>query len=133
MPFNLNKTMLAGHLVKNPQTKDLGGKTVTHFSLAVNKRYKTKEGEFKDKVLFIDCEAWNRTGELIVQYLHKGSACYIEGELVMDTWDDKASGQKKSKIKVVADQVQFIPNANKANEGEPAASPATPTDDQPPF
>lgn len=108
MSINLNHVMLAGHLTRDPQIKALAnGSCVAAFSLAINRRFKGPEGDQKEEVTFVDCEAWRRTAELIGQYLVKGSACLVEGRLKLDSWQDK-EGQQRSRLKVVVESVQFI-------------------------
>jgi single-strand DNA-binding protein len=108
MSLNLNTVMLAGHLTRDPQLRSLPqDKTVVSFSLAINRRFKGADGEIKEDSTFVDCEAWGRTAELVGQYLQKGSGCYVEGRLKLDAWEDK-EGAKRSRLKVVADSVQFL-------------------------
>src|SRR5262245_25027236 len=99
MSLNVNSVTLAGHLTRDPEVRQVGEKSVANFSLAVNRRWKGQDGEMKDEVTFVDCEAWGRTGELVGQYLVKGSGCYLEGRLRLDSWQDK-DGQKRSRMKV---------------------------------
>jgi single-strand DNA-binding protein len=109
MALQLNRVMLAGNLTRDPEVRMIGGdRSVASFSLAINRRYKGQDGELKEEVTFVDCEAWGRTAELVGQYLVKGRACFIEGRLRLDSWDDKKDGTKRSKLKVVADNVQFL-------------------------
>jgi single-strand DNA-binding protein len=125
MSLNLNTVMLAGHLTRDPQLRSLANdKTVAAFSLAINRRFKGADGEIKEESTFVDCEAWGRTAELIGQYLAKGSACYVEGRLKLDAWEDKDGG-KRSRLKVVADSVQFMGKAKSkgGDAGEPAEVP----------
>jgi single-strand DNA-binding protein len=108
MSLNLNTVVLAGHLTRDPEMRPLAGdKVVANFGLAINRRFKSPDGEIKEESTFIDCEAWGRTAELIGQYLAKGSAAYVEGRLKLDNWQDK-EGQKKSRLKVVVENVQFL-------------------------
>src|SRR5476649_1856635 len=108
MSLNINRVMLAGNLTRDPQVRFFANeRAVANFGLAINHRYKTKEGEQKEDTTFVDIEAWGRTAELVGQYLTKGRACYVEGRLKLDSWDDK-DGQKRSKLKVVADTIQFL-------------------------
>ncbi len=147
MSLNLNTVMLAGHLTRDPQLRSLANdRTVVSFSLAINRRFKGADGEVKEDSTFVDCEAWGRTAELVGQYLAKGSACYIEGRLKLDSWEDKDGG-KRSRLKVVAENVQFLgkPKAKSGDavEAVPAAAsaagtasaplPASALLDQPPF
>jgi single-strand DNA-binding protein len=108
MALSLNRVQLAGHLTRDPQVRVVNDKnTVAAFSIAINRRYKTADGENKEEATFVECEAWGRTAELVGQYLVKGSACYLEGRLRLDTWQDK-DGQNRQRMKVVVEQVQFI-------------------------
>ena len=136
MPFNLNHVQLAGHLTRDPQVRVIANdRTVASFSLAINRRWKTPEGETKEDSTFIDCEAWGRQGELVGQYLTKGSPCYLEGRLRLDQWDDK-DGSKRSKLKVVVESVQFLGRAKEreggAQAGGVADAPADSPHDAPP-
>ena len=112
---NLNKVMLIGRLTRDPEVRMFsnGGK-VASFGFAVNNRKKNQQtGQWEDEPCFLDCEAFNRgefgkTADLIEQYLHKGNQAYIEGHLKLDQWTDKTTGDKRSKIKIVVDNVQFL-------------------------
>lgn len=108
MAIAVNKVMIAGNLTRDPQVRFLANEqAVANFGLAVNRRFKGSDGQMKDEVTFVDVEAWGRTAELVGQYLVKGRSCFIEGRLKLDSWDDK-DGQKRQKLKVVADNVQFL-------------------------
>ncbi len=125
MSLNLNTVVLAGHLTRDPEVRSLSGeKVVTNFSLAINRRYKGADGEIKEESTFVECEAWGRTAELIGQYLNKGSAAYCEGRLRLDSWQDK-EGQKRNRLKVVVENVQFLGaprgKGQSADHNEPAA------------
>lgn len=154
MAFFYNRVMLAGNLTRDPVTRFLANeKAVANFGLAVNRRFKGSDGEMKEDVLFIDVEAWGRTAELVGQYLVKGRPCFVEGRLRMDQWDDKTTGQKRNRILVVADNVQFTganPNRSQGGEGghaagdmddappapssaKSSAAPAAGGEDEPPF
>ena len=111
--FSLNRVMLAGNLTRDPQVRFFANeRAVANFGLAINRRYKTNDGQMKDETTFVDVEAWARTAELVGQYLTKGSPCYIEGRLKLDSWEDK-DGQKRQKLAVVADSVQFLPDSRR--------------------
>jgi single-strand DNA-binding protein len=120
--MNLNRVMLAGNLTRDPQVRFFAnGKAVAEFGLAINRRFKDDNGQQKDETTFVDVETWGRTAELVGQYLTKGRGCFIEGRLKLDSWEDKESGQKRSKLKVVADNVIFT---DPKERGEPQAKPA---------
>ncbi len=125
MTFSLNSVTLAGNLTRDPEARNLpNDQMVVNFAIAVNRRWKGPDGEFKEETTFIDIEAWGRTGELVGQYLTKGSPVYIEGRLKLDQWQDKEN-QKRSKLKVVANTVQFLPS----NRNRPGADGSAPSDD----
>jgi single-strand DNA-binding protein len=162
MSMNYNKVMLAGNLTRDPQVRFFANeRAVADFGLAINRRYKGNDGQMKEETTFVDVECWGRTAELVGQYLTKGSPAFIEGRLKLDSWEDKKDGQKRSKLKVLADTVQFMssrqprggdggvdadgesagdstsPVPSRAADGRPArpaASAAAPAgDDEPPF
>ena len=106
---NLNKVMLIGRLTRDPESKTTGGGTkVVTFGTAVNNRRKERDGSYQDVPMFIEAVAFNKTGEVIEQYCRKGSQVYLEGRLDLEQWDDKNTGQKRSKHKVVVDNVQLL-------------------------
>ena len=110
--------MIAGNLTRAPELKPVGATSVAQFGLAMNSKYKGKDGKMKEDVTFVDVEAWGKTAELVAQYLEKGSACFIEGRLKTETWEDKNGGGKRSKMKVVADNVQFLSSKGKPADGD---------------
>ncbi len=108
MPLNLNQVSLAGRLTRDPQVKALANdKVVADFGVAINRRWKSADGEVKEEATFLDIEAWGRTAELVGQYLAKGSPVYIDGRIRVDQWQDK-DGSRRSKMKIIAESVQFI-------------------------
>jgi single-strand DNA-binding protein len=122
---NLNKVMLIGRLTRDPEVRTLstGGK-VAHFGFAVNNRRKNSEtGQWEEDPVFIDIDAWNRgeTGrqlaDLVQQYLRKGHQAFIEGRLQLDQWTGQ-DGQKRSKLKLVLDNLQFLEPRSEAGGGE---------------
>lgn len=105
--MNLNKVMLAGNLTRDPEVRHTSGNTsVCSFGLAVNRRWKSADGEDKEEVTFVDCSAWGKTGETIAQYFSKGRPIYVEGRLKLDQWE--ADGQKRSKLSVTVESFQFV-------------------------
>jgi single-strand DNA-binding protein len=105
----LNKVFLIGNITRDPELRYTpSGAPVSDLGLATNRVYTTKEGERREEVLFVDVTVWNRDAENCCQYLRKGSLVHVEGALRMDSWDDKATGEKRTKIRVVADRVQFL-------------------------
>ena len=109
MAQGFNKVILMGNLTRDPETRTTpSGQNVTNFSLAVNRRWKGSDGEQQEAVSFIDCVAWGKGGDIIAQYLTKGSAVLVSGRLDQRSWDDKESGQKRSKIEVVVEDFNFV-------------------------
>jgi single-strand DNA-binding protein len=105
----LNKVFLMGNLTRDPELRRLAnGTAVTDLGLALNRTYTGKDGEKREEVVFIDVTVWDRQAETCCQYLKKGRAVHVEGFLKMDTWEDKTSGEKRSKVKVQADRIQFL-------------------------
>jgi single-strand DNA-binding protein len=95
---------------------------VCDFSLAVNRRYSRKDGEKVDEVAFVEITVWNRLAELAAEYLKKGRAVLASGRLVQDRWEDQATGQKRSKLRVVAESLQFLGGGSKDGETPVAES-----------
>ena len=106
---NLNKVLLIGNLTRDPELRVTPkGTAICQFGLAVNRSYKDDAGQTREETTFVDIEAWGRQGETISKYCTKGRSLFVEGRLRFDQWEDKTSGQKRSRIKVVLDNFQFI-------------------------
>lgn len=118
----LNKVFLIGNLTRDPELRVTPkGTAICQFGLAVNRQFKDESGATRDETTFVDIEAWGKQGELVSKYLTKGSPAMVEGRLKLDQWEDKTSGQKRSKLKVVLDNVQFLSSRGGAAAGAPAA------------
>lgn len=103
-----NKVILLGNLTRDPQLRYLpSNMAVCDFGLAVNRRWRDKDGNQKEEACFVDVTAWGRQGETINQYLTKGRAILVEGHLKFDTWTGQ-DGQKRSKLSVVVENFQFV-------------------------
>ena len=119
-----NKVILLGNLTRDPELRYTPKGTATaRLGLAVNRLYKTETGETKEEVTFIDIDAWGKQAEVIAQYVRKGSPLFVEGRLKLDQWDDKTTGQKVSKIRVVLEGFQFVGGPR---SGEAPGAPSTP-------
>ncbi len=151
----LNKVLLIGNLTRDPELKfTTRGTAVCSLSVASNRRWKDDSGAEKEEVTFVDVTAFGKTGEVIAQYFRKGSPIFIEGRLKLDQWDDKTTGQKRSKMGVVLETFEFMggkreeggsaaptrpasqsaPSAKPATAaGAPAAGSETPEEDDVPF
>jgi single-strand DNA-binding protein len=112
MAGNFNKVLLMGNLTRDVEIRHTQSNTaVGKFGLAVNRRYSVGDGasrEQREETTFVDCEVWGRTAEIMSQYLQKGRPVFIEGRLRLDQWEDKNSGQKRSRLLVVVENFQFV-------------------------
>ena len=105
---SFNKVILMGNLTRDVELRQTPSQqAVANIGIAVNRSYKTREGESRDETTFVDCEAWGRTAEVMAQYLAKGRPVHIEGRLKLDQWQDQ-QGQNRSKLKVVVENFQFV-------------------------
>ena len=130
--MNYNKTQVGGRLTRDPEVKRTNaGTAVAEISIAVNRKWRDPSGNVKEEVDFIDVTLWGKTAELAEKYLTKGRSVFIDGRLQLETWDDKTTGQKRSKLKVVGEAMQFINDG----KGSAAQAPATTTEepDEIPF
>jgi single-strand DNA-binding protein len=134
---NFNKVILLGNLTRDPELRYTPkGTAVARLGLAVNRSYKSETGETKEEVTFIDIDAWGKQAEVIGQYLRKGRQLFVEGRLKLDQWDDKNTGQKMSKLRVVMENFQFVDARGEGGApgapGAPGAAPAAPSAGSPP-
>src|SRR4029077_13214739 len=147
---SFNKVILLGNLTRDPEVRYTPkGTAVTELGMAVNRVYTAENGEKREETTFVDVTLWGRTAEIAGEYLKKGRPVLIEGRLQLDTWDDKQSGQKRSKLKVVGEGLQLIgsrPGASGSGGGDemessgavrsnrtPPPKPANADDDEIPF
>jgi single-strand DNA-binding protein len=106
---SVNRVLLMGNLTRDPIVRATeSGQQVCEMGMAVNRRYRTAQGEEREDVCFIDMETWGRTAENCGRYLRKGSLVYVEGRLRLDQWQDKNTGQNRSKLRVVVENIQFL-------------------------
>lgn len=114
---NMNRVFLAGNLTRDPEIRyTQAGKAIADLNLAINRRYKTSSGELKEDTCFVNIVAWERQAELAGEYLRKGSSVLVEGYLRLDQWE--ANGEKRSRLRVVADRIQFLDRLKKAEVGD---------------
>jgi single-strand DNA-binding protein len=139
---SFNKVILVGNLTRDPELRYTPkGTAVAKLGLAVNRSYRTESGETKEEVTFVDIDAFGKQAETIGQYLKKGRPILVEGRLKLDQWDDKQTGQKRSRLGVILESFQFLDSGNRGDgnpEGQrrpaapaqratnPAAEPAAP-------
>ncbi|MBC8001364.1 MAG: single-stranded DNA-binding protein [Opitutaceae bacterium] len=119
---SFNKVILVGNLTRDPELRYTPkGTAVAKIGLAVNRTWRNEAGETKEEVTFVDVDVFGRTAENVGQYLRKGSPVLVEGRLRLDTWEDKQTNQKRSKLGVVAEIVQFL-SSGRSGEGSAAAA-----------
>jgi single-strand DNA-binding protein len=117
---NLNKVMLIGNLTRDPEIKYTPkGTAIAQLGLAVNRSWSNDAGEKQEETTFVDVELFGRVAEIAGEYLRKGRPVFIEGRLKLDTWDDKQSGQKRSKMRVVGEQLQLLGSRDGSPQGGP--------------
>lgn len=105
----LNKVMLIGNLTRDPEVRYTPkGSAVSDLSLAVNRSYTVDGGERMEETTYVDIVVWAKLAELAGQYLSKGRRVFVEGRLQMDSWEDRQTGQKRTKLRVVAENLQFL-------------------------
>ncbi len=117
MARSINQVILMGRLTRDPEQRTTTtGKTIASFSIAVDR------GGQEDAADFFNVTAWEKLGELVMQYLAKGRRVLVQGRLRQDTWDDKETGKKQSRIEVVATDVTFLDGPNGGDAGTGASS-----------
>ena len=134
-----NRVLLMGNLTRNPEIRYTpSGTAVADLGLAVNESFKNKAGETVEQTCFVDVVVWGRQAETASEYLQKGAPVFVEGRLQLDQWESP-QGEKRSKLRVRADRVQFLgaPGKNTEYAAAPASSTpppaAPPEDDDVPF
>jgi single-strand DNA-binding protein len=127
---NFNKVILVGNLTRDPELRYTPkGMAIAKLGVAINRSWTSETGEKKEETTFVDVDVFGRTAENVAQYLRKGSSLLVEGRLRLDTWEDKQTNQKRSKLGVVAEFVQFLGSPRgAAGDGAPApaSAPARP-------
>src|SRR5205809_3934033 len=145
---SFNKVILLGNLTRDPEVRYTPkGSAVCDLGIAVNRQYTLDNGEKREEVTFVEVVLWARLAEIAGEYLKKGRPVFIEGRLQLDTWDDKQSGQKRSKLRVIGENMQMLGSPRGAADVEEAPSrskvaaaappkstaPTEPDDDEIPF
>jgi single-strand DNA-binding protein len=132
---SFNKVLLLGNLTRDPEVRYTPkGSAVCDLGIAVNRSYTTDAGEKREEATFVDVTLWGRTAEVAGEYLRKGRPVFIEGRLQLDSWDDKQTGQKRSKLKVIGETMQLLASARggggapaeAGDEDRPSSRPAPP-------
>ncbi len=115
---SLNKVLLMGNLTRDPELRVTPkGTSICQFALAINRQFKMESGESREEVIYVDVEAWGKQGETIAKYCVKGRPLYVEGRLRLDQWEDKTTKEKRSRMKVVLEQFQFLGDGRAGGPG----------------
>jgi len=118
MAASFNKVYLMGNLTRDPESRVTpSGLTIVKLGLAVNRRYRTREGEQKEEVTFVDIDAFGVPAETIQKYCTKGSGLFVEGRLRLDQWQDKNTGDNRSKLSIVLENFQFVGGRGDSTDG----------------
>ena len=121
---SFNRVILVGNLTRDPELRYTPkGTAVVRLGVAVNRQWKTDSGDSREEVTFVDVDAFGRQAEVIAQYLKKGRPILVEGRLKYESWDDKQTNQKRSKLMVVLESFQFLDSGRK-DDGAPAPTSA---------
>ncbi len=114
---SFNKVILIGNLTRDPELRyTQSGVAIAKIGLAINRSWRSESGEMKEEVTFVDVEAFRKQAETICQYVKKGRALMVEGRLKLDQWDDKQTGQKRSRLGVVLDSFQFLDSGSRGGD-----------------
>jgi single-strand DNA-binding protein len=106
---SFNKVILLGNLTRDPEVRYTPkGSAVCDLGIAVNRQYTLESGEKREEVTYVDVVLWSRLAEIAGEYLKKGRPVFIEGRLQMDSWEDKQSGQKRTKLRVIGETMQLL-------------------------
>jgi len=117
-----NKVILMGHLAQDPEMKTTtGSKQVTNFTIAYNRSWTGPEGQEASEVSFIDCEIWGKPAKVIADHFSKGRPIFVEGRLKQETWTNKETQKKQSRLRVVVENFNFI-DSKKSTEAIPVAA-----------
>lgn len=128
---SLNKVLLMGNLTRDPELRVTPkGTPICQFSLAINRSFKLESGETREEVFYADVEAWGKQGETIAKHVTKGRPLYVEGRLRLDTWEDKNTKEKRSRMKIVLEQFQFLGD-RPAGAAPASTAPAATTPENP--
>ena len=123
MARGFSKAIIMGNLTRDPELRTTpNGASVCSFSVAVNRTYRDGSGNNVEQVSFIDCSAWGKLGETIGQYAKKGSGVLISGRLEQRSWEDKTSGQKRSRVEIIVEDFSFLPRSGGQGSSSNAGS-----------
>ena len=122
---DLNEVRLIGRLTRDPELRYTpAGAAICSFGLATNRKYKGNDGVLRDETTFVEISCWGKVAENVSKYMKKGRLIFAAGRLKLESWDDKQTGQKRSKMSVVAESVQFLDFGDKQQHETQQAQPA---------
>jgi single-strand DNA-binding protein len=120
---NFNQVNLIGNITRDIETRYTPqGTAIVDVGLAINRSWKNDQGQKQEETTFVDVTLWARMAEIAAQYCHKGDPLFVSGRLHLDTWDDKQTGQKRSKLKVIGESIQLLGARQQANTTSPAGN-----------
>lgn len=129
---SFNSVFLIGNCTRSPDRKQTqGGVDIATFGMAINNKWKDKSGQIHEEVVFVDVTAWSGLANTAATYLKKGSCCFVQGHLKLDQWQDKTTNQKRSKLYVVAERIQFLDSKQSGGEGAPLSQSPEPASPEP--
>lgn len=118
MAKSVNKVILVGNVGRDPELKYTpSGTAVVSFSIATNERYKDKNGEWQDRTEWHNVKAWQRTAEIVGEYVKKGSKVYVEGSLRTDSWEDKNTHEKKYRTEIIVNDLVLLGGRGEGGQG----------------
>lgn len=121
---DLNEVRLIGRLTRDPELRAIpNGQQVAQLGLATSRKYKGNDGAMHEETTFVDITCWGKLADTVTRYVKKGRLIFVGGRLKFDSWDDKTSGQKRSKLSVVAENVQFLDSNGNQDESSSEWSP----------
>lgn len=128
-----SKAIVAGNVTRDPEMRATpSGAQACNFTIAVNRVFRGSDGNQQEQTSFIDCVAWGKSGETIAQYVRKGSALIVSGRIEQRSWEDKTSGQRRSRVEIIVDDFSFVGGGDGAGRSaggaasRPAAKAAAP-------
>ncbi len=140
MSLQRNKVTVAGNLTRDPELKHTpSGMAVTEISVATNRKYKSKDGSLQEEATFVEVTFWGATAEAVAKFYERGRGILVDGRLKLDTWEDKETGAKRSKLRVVGESFDFTDSKPQDGSGavngaqaapRAASAPVEPEDDQ---
>jgi single-strand DNA-binding protein len=120
---NLNQVNLIGNITRDVETRYTPqGTAIVDVGLAINRAWKDDSGQKREETTFVDVTLWAKVAEVAAQYCHKGDPLFVSGRLHLDSWQDKNTGEKRNKLKVIGESIQLLASRQQA----PAAAPSAP-------